>query len=85
MPTYTYECESGHRTDAVRRIADRHDAPQCTACGEATALRIVPAQVAPILGGGNFPGYYCVVADKWVSSRRERREIIAKHDLVEKG
>lgn len=85
MPLYTYECESGHRTEAMRRIDDRNDAPECSACGLETSLRIVPTQIQPVLGGGNFPGYYCVVADEWVHSRKQRREIIKKHDLVEKG
>lgn len=85
MPLYTYECKSGHRTEAIRRIADRHDALDCSTCGQPTEMRIVPTQVQPVLGGGNFPGYYCVVDDTWVSSRKQRREIIKKHDLVERG
>jgi hypothetical protein len=48
-------------------------------------LRIVPVNLAPVMGGGDFPGYQCPVTDRFVSSRRERRNIMAEHDLVEMG
>jgi putative FmdB family regulatory protein len=85
MPIYTYKCAScGEVQDAFRSIANRADSPKCE-CGGETKPIIVPTQIAPVLGGGAMPGYQCPVTDKFVTSRRERREIMKRHGLVEKG
>lgn len=36
-------------------------------------------------GGSAIPGYMCPVTDKWVESRRERRNIMAEYELIEVG
>ena len=83
MPTYTYECEICDKIkDAYNTIAGRHNSPACD-CGYAMVLKIVPTQLQPVLGGGDWPGYKCVVTDKFVTSRKQRREIMAEHNLVE--
>jgi putative FmdB family regulatory protein len=84
MPLYTYKCSCGEVIDAFRSIANRGDSPVCK-CGEKTRQIIVPTNIAPIIGGGNFPGYKCPVTDQWIDSRKKRREIMKRHDLVEKG
>lgn len=38
-----------------------------------------------VLGGGSMPGYLCPVTDRFVTSRRERRNIMAEHGLIEAG
>jgi len=83
MPTYSYECEiCDSIKDSYNTIAQRHNAPKCN-CGQSMVLKIMPTHLQPILGGGDWPGYKCVVTDKFVSSRKQRREIMAEHNLVE--
>lgn len=82
MPLYTYKCKCGKVEDAYRSLADRLKAPKCH--GKMKQI-IVPPMIQPILGGGNNPGYKCVVTDQWVDSRKKRREIMKEHNLVEKG
>lgn len=85
MPIYTYKCTKCEvLADNYSTVADRHKAPLC-GCGGVTLLSIQPTQIAPVLGGGDFPGYVCPVTDKFVTSRKDRREIMKRHNLVEKG
>jgi len=86
MPLYTFKCQKCHHTqDAVRSIAERKNGPLCETCGGKTEQIIVPTQIAPIIGGGNFPGYQCPVSGEFVTSRKRRNEIIKEHGLIEKG
>ncbi len=85
MPIYTYKCVICDRvTDQYNTIAERKSSPACE-CGHATELVIMSTQIAPILGGGDFQGYKCPVTDEWVTSRRQRRNIMAEHNLIETG
>ena len=85
MPLYTYQCQKCECVqDAFRSIAEREKSPKCQ-CGGATKQIIVPPMIAPVLGGGDFPGYQCPITDQWVSSRNKRREIMREHGLIEKG
>jgi len=85
MPIYSYKCSiCGNITDQYNTIDGRKNGPNCN-CGGNTSLTIQPTQIAPILGGGDFPGYQCPVTDKFITSRRERRNIMAEHNLVEVG
>lgn len=84
MPIYTYKCyHCNSVVDASRKIADRKKGPDC--CGEVMNQIIVPAMIQPVLGGGDFPGYQCPVTDKYITSRKQRRNVIAEHNLIEKG
>lgn len=84
MPIYHYKCsECGKEADEYNKINDRKDnAPKCHG---KMALVIIPPQIAPVLGGGSIPGYKCPVTGKFVTSRKERREIMKRNNLVEKG
>jgi putative FmdB family regulatory protein len=83
MPIYSYKCDKcGAVKDQYNSIANRKNGPDCC---ESMKLLIKPTQLAPVLGGGDFPGYQCPVTDKYVTSRRQRRNIMAEHNLVEKG
>jgi len=85
MPIYSYQCDICESIiDEYRTIDNRHDPVFCD-CGQGMSLKIVPTQIAPVLGGGDFQGYLCPVTDKWVTSRKERKEIMKRHDLVEVG
>lgn len=86
MPLYTFKCqECDHVQDAMRSLSERENSPFCEECGSKTRQIIVPVQIAPVLGGGDFPGYKCPITDEFVTSRRQRRNIIAEHNLIEKG
>lgn len=85
MPLYTYQCkECGDIKEEFRTIATRDDCPGCV-CGVHMDFVIMPVNIAPILGGGDFQGYNCPVTDEFVTSRHRRSEIMKEHDLVEKG
>lgn len=83
MPLYTYKCnECGKIEDAHRAIKDHNNGPDCH--GKMAQIIVAP-MIQPVLGGGNNPGYKCVVTGEWVDSRKKRREIMKEHNLVEKG
>ena len=85
MPLYTYQCDiCDSIIDEYRTVDNRHQYPYCE-CGHLMGLKIVPTQISPVLGGGDFQGYLCPVTDKWVTSRKERKEIMKRHNLVETG
>lgn len=84
MPIYSYQCQCGEVIEQYNTVAGRHDGPVCK-CGGETSLKIMPTQLAPILGGGNWPGYMCPVTDTFVTSRNQRRNIMAEHNLIEVG
>ncbi len=80
MPIYTYECTACKaKDDLYRKMADR-DSPALCACGKAMDRIISAPMVTPPM-----PEYYCVVTDQMVTSRNQRRNIIAEHQLIEKG
>lgn len=84
MPLYTYACPKCGGVDTeFNTVANRHAGPVC--CGASMKLEITPTQVANVLGGGDFQGYRCPVTDQWVTSRRQRREIMARQGLIEAG
>ena len=85
MPIYSYKCEKCEIIkDMYNSINDRRKPLKCD-CGGDMLLSIQPTMLQPVLGGGDFPGYKCVVTDKFVSSRKQRREIMKEHDLIERG
>lgn len=71
MPLYEYACRAcGTRVEAMRRVAERLDAPACAACGGPTTLAVsapgrvgsgtgssIPAAVSS--GGSCGPGGCC--------------------------
>ncbi len=85
MPLYSYLCENCDKlTDQYNTVDNRAIGPVC-GCGSTTKLSIQPTQIQPVLGGGDFPGYKCPVTDKYITSRKERRNIMAEHNLIETG
>jgi len=82
MPIYTYKCSCGKVEDQYNTIDNRKNGPTCHG---SMKLSIQPTQLQPVLGGGDFPGYQCPVTDKFVTSRKERKEIMKRHNLIEKG
>lgn len=63
-------------------MADRRNPCECEDCGGDTKLVISGGTgFTQIFGAGDFPGYKCPVTEKWVDSRKKRREIMAEHNL----
>lgn len=84
MPRYAYRCPCGLVAHEFNTIAERDSGPRC--CGTVMTRVIEAPQIqAQILGGGALPGYECPVTGRYVTSRRERRNIMAEHGLVEAG
>jgi putative FmdB family regulatory protein len=85
MPLYTYKCdECDQLVDAIRSVANYNECPKCE-CGGDTQRKIIPPMIAPVLGGGDMPGYQCPVSGQYVTSRRQRRGIMSEYNLIEKG
>jgi putative FmdB family regulatory protein len=83
MPLYVYQCAQGHTTEAYRPIAELDNCPACD-CGLETKKIITPVMInGAFLGSYRNPGYKCPVTNQWVDTKRERLNIMAKHDLVE--
>lgn len=84
MPLYQYKCDQcGAYAEKVNRIDDHLDGPECH--GQMRQVVEACNVQALILGGSDHPGYVCPVTDKYVTSRRERRNIMAEHDLIPLG
>lgn len=83
MPLYVYECAEGHRKEAYRSIAELDNAPGCD-CGLSMKKIITPVMFNEgFIGSTRCPGYVCPVTKEWVETKRKRRNIMAKHDLIE--
>ena len=78
MPIYTYKC-CDETTTQYKRIADRMHGPECPACGITMQLKVVPTMVHV----RQFDNYRCPVTRETVSTERQRRNIMAEHDLVD--
>lgn len=82
MPVYVYKCDKCEsRKDHYNRIADMEEkAPRC--CGQRMGIEIQAPMMATV---DNMPAYECPVTGQYVTSRKQRNEIMRRHDLVEAG
>lgn len=79
MPLYSYRCtQCDSATDHYSSIAERHNGPEC--CDGRMTLQIVPVAVV-----GEMKPYYCVATEQMVTSRKQRRDVIKQHGLIEAG
>lgn len=81
MPLYTYRCTCGKESREFNTIADRDLSPNCH--GPMKRVIEAPQVQAQILGGGTHPGYLCPVSGRYITSRRERRNVMKEHGLAE--
>ena len=86
MPTYEYRCTNCSKTtDAVRRVAERDDAPRCSLCCAPTVRRITPTMVSV------FTPYRAVAADKEsgeypvIRSKGEHQAFLSRNGYEEVG
>jgi len=84
MPLYDYKCVCGH-IETMANSVDNRKSHAPIHCDEQMSIFITGAYIAPVLGGGAMPGYQCPITDKFVTSRRERRNIMAEHNVDEAG
>ena len=81
MPLYAYKCPScGAESDDFNRIDERHThAPNCDHCAVQMSM-VIP----PVRGIVQETAHYvCPATGERVTSWRQRRNIMAKHDLVD--
>lgn len=81
MPLYDYKCKTcGKEYQNIKlSINSRHtDKPVC--CGEPVEMQIRPPRESYVQF---FENYVCPVSGENVTSMRQRRRIMAEHDLVE--
>lgn len=80
MPIYTYKCpECQSERDDFNRIDDRHtNAPTCE-CGARMAMQISPVR-GVVQKDAN---YVCPATGEQVTSYRQRRNLFAKHNLMD--
>lgn len=75
---YQYRCpQCGKEAEAYRTIANRHDGPPC--CGLKMQIEI---RTAPYGYVDREIFYKCPVTNEGVTSKRQRREILAREGLV---
>lgn len=86
IPTYEYRCTSCTKTtDAVRRIAERDEAPRCSLCYAPTVRRITATMVSV------FTPYQAVAEDKdsgrrpLIKSRAEHEAFLRRNGYEEVG
>lgn len=83
MPLYDYRCPScGTEYHNIKKSIDerRSGAPKC--CDGRAELVLKPTRHVMVR---HFTPYACPVTEKPVTSERQRRNIMAKHDLVSHG
>jgi len=78
---YDSECPiCGKHYEYRARIKDRNNTPEC--CGQPTKRVIVP----PMLQASTakeYQAYKCPHSGDLITSKKTRREVMAKHNLVE--
>lgn len=73
MPVYVAECAAcGHTEDYFRQVEERADTPRCR-CGAPMRQIITPLFVQP-----DIAAYQSPASGKWITSRRERRDDLAR-------
>lgn len=83
MPIYDYACECGHVELNVKNTIDDRKTNAPEHCGKKMTIKIGPTQVnAFFFGSSKNPGYLCPETGEYVSSARQRRGIMDKHNLV---
>jgi putative FmdB family regulatory protein len=80
MPLYEYQCDSCEtRRDEVRRIIDRN-MPKTCGCGGVFEHKIFTAPVGRVQEEAH---YICPATGEKVTSWAQRKNLFAKHNLVE--
>lgn len=80
MPLYTYRCENGHQFDRILRLKDYLSKQICD-CGAETKKLILPTMINCDIAP--WDRYISPVSGKPITSYRERREDMKKHDCVD--
>jgi len=80
MPLYTYECKNGHQFDRILRLKD-YKQPQTCKCGAKAERKIMPTMVNCDMQP--WDRYISPVSGKPITSYKERREDMKKHDCVD--
>lgn len=78
MPIYAYVCqECGDERDQFNRISERRtNAPQCHGA--------MDIKLSPVLGHVQRDCHYiCPVTDQPITSNRQRRNMMAEHNVVD--
>lgn len=77
MPTYEFECPSGHLTESYRSVDERNDPVRCD-CGK-LAQRVLSATRGivkfPAAGGRE---YVSPASGRYITTERERRDDLAR-------
>ena len=74
MPLYTYKCNTcENEQDAVRKIAEMHDTPDCEECGSETRKIITPVNIGAFSTKVMEP-FESPASGKVIASERARRE-----------
>jgi len=80
MPLYTYRCKNGHQFDRILKLKDYRN-PQVCKCGEQAERKIMPTMVNCDMQP--WDRYISPVSGKPITSYKERREDMKKHDCVD--
>ena len=80
MPMYDYQCKTcAAITTRFKKIVDRNDAPTCD-CDSVMRLAILSAPATQVQPEAH---YLCPATGQEVTSWRQRKNLFAKHDLIQ--
>lgn len=80
MPIYVFKCEDGHQFDLYLKLKD-YDTPQTCECGKRAKRKIVPTMISCDIQPWDY--YESPVSGKPITSYKERREDMKRHDCVD--
>lgn len=80
MPIYVQKCENGHEFDVYLKLED-YDQPQVCKCGAKAKRKIVPTMISCDIQSWDY--YESPVSGKPITSYKERREDMARHNCVD--
>jgi len=77
VPLYVYRCPNDHNFERVLKVAD-YDSLQYCDCGQKAKRQVTSAMLAPM-----FEDYQSPIDGSPISSKRKRKEEMARNDCVE--
>lgn len=85
MPLYDYQCQTCKTViQKSNSIANHSEGGECCGAKRKQVILHAPMVEASFLGSYKNPGYLCPVTDKWIDSKRARRNMMAEHNVVPK-
>ena len=80
MPLYEFQCDNGHKFDLFLKLKD-YNSPQTCDCGAKAKRKITATMISCDIQPWDY--YESPVSGKPITSYKQRREDMARHDCVD--